>query len=171
MQKNGFTLLELMVTLAIASILISVGVPGFRNVIMDNRLVNHANQFVTSVNLARSSAVRFQRNATICASANFDAALPTCSGGSNWSQGWIVWVDKDRDDATDTNEIITVHEPLNGSVTLTSGAAGRFSYDARGFGTTAADDMTLCDNRDSETGRVIKVNNVGRTSVTRQTCS
>jgi type IV fimbrial biogenesis protein FimT len=171
MQKNGFTLLELMVTLAVAGILLSVGVPSFRNVIMDNRLVNHANQFVTSVNLARSAAVRYQRNATICASTNYDAALPTCSGTSNWSRGWIVWVDKDRDDATDANEIIAVHEPLTGAVSLTSGAVSRFSYDARGFGTTAADDMTLCDGRDSETGRVIKVNNVGRTNVSRQTCT
>jgi type IV fimbrial biogenesis protein FimT len=138
---------------------------------MDNRLVNHANQFVTSVNLARSAAVRYQRNATICASSNYDAALPTCSGSSDWSQGWIVWVDKDRDAATDDNEIITVHGPLTGAASLTSGAASRFGYDARGFGTTAAADMTLCDTRASETGRVIKVNNVGRTNVSRQTCT
>ena len=137
-------MLELLVTLAIAAILISVGVPGFRNVIMDNRLVNHANQFVTSVNLARSAAVRYQRNATICTSTNYDAAVPTCGGGSDWSRGWIVWVDKDRDDATDANEIISV---------------------------TAADNMALCDGRAAETGRLIKVNNVGRTSVSRNTCS
>jgi type IV fimbrial biogenesis protein FimT len=171
MQKNGFTLLELMVTLAIASILLSVGVPSFRNIIMDNRLVNHANQFVTSVNLARSAAVRYQRNATICTSANYSAAVPTCNGGSNWTQGWIVWVDKDRDDAIDANEIISVHEPLSGSVSLTSGGASRFTYDARGFSVTAADNMALCDGRDAETGRLIKVNNVGRTSVSRNTCS
>ena len=64
-RKHGFTLLELLVTLAVASILLSVGVPSFRGVIMDNRMVRDSNQFVASVNLARSAAVRFQRNATI----------------------------------------------------------------------------------------------------------
>ena len=58
MKKNGFSLLELMVTLAVAAVVLSVGVPSFRAVIMDNRLVSQANEFATSVSLARSSAVR-----------------------------------------------------------------------------------------------------------------
>ncbi len=160
-----------MVTVTIAGVLLSVGVPSFRNIILDNRLVNHANQFVTSVNLARSAAVRYQRNATICTSANYDASLPTCSSGNDWSRGWIVWVDKDRDSATDVNEILAVHEPLSGSASLTSGTVSRFTYDARGFAVTSADNLTLCDDRSSETGRVVKVNSVGRTNVSRQTCS
>ncbi len=55
--SRGFTLLELMVTLAVAAILLSVGVPTFRSVIMDNSLACQVNQFVTSVNMARSAAV------------------------------------------------------------------------------------------------------------------
>ncbi len=171
MQKNGFTLLELMVTLAIAAVLLSVGVPSFRGMMLDNRLVNEANQFVTAVNLARSAAVRYQRNATVCMTSNYSAAVPTCGGSNNWARGWIVWVDKDRDGATDANEVITVHEPVAGSITMTSAGASAFTYNARGFSTTGGDDISLCDDRSSETGRLIKVNNVGRTSVARQTCS
>ncbi len=171
MQRNGFTLLELMITLAVASILLSVGVPSFRGMILDNRLVNEANQFVTAVNLARSAAVRYQRNATVCVTTNYNATVPTCGGSSDWSTGWIVWVDKDRDGATDANEIIAVHEPIAGSITMTSTAASAFTYNSRGFGTTGGDNISLCDDRSSETGRLIKVNNVGRTNVSRQTCS
>lgn len=168
--QGGFTLLELITTMAIAAIVLSVGVPSFRGVIMDNRLVSQANQIVTSIKIARSAAVRYQRNATVCASSNFDAAVPSCSASNDWSNGWIVWVDKDRDATTDANEIISVFGPIHSASSLNSGAPG-FTYDARGFAATGGGDLTLCDNRTAETGRLIRVNAVGRTNVSRQGCS
>ena len=170
-RNSGFTLIELMVTLGVAAIILSVGVPSFRGVIMDNRLVSEANQFVTSVKMARSAAVRYQRPATVCSSDDFDAAVPTCSGDPDWSDGWIVWVDKDRNGATAANEIIAVFGPINDSSTLSSTVSSSFTYDARGFATTGGGDLTLCDSRTSEMGRLIKVNSVGRTNVARQGCS
>jgi type IV fimbrial biogenesis protein FimT len=170
-RENGFSLLELIVTLGIASILLSVGMPSFRSVIMDSRLVRDTNQFVASINLARSSAVRFQRNATVCASANFNVAVPGCSGSSDWSQGWIVWVDKDRDGATDANEIVAVQGPVNNMTTFSATNAALFSYDARGFGRSPADELMMCDDRSGETGRRIRVNAVGRTHVKQQGCT
>jgi len=170
-REKGFTLLELLVTLAIASILLSVGVPGFRSVIMDSRLVRDSNQFVGSINLARSAAVRFQRSATVCTSANFNAVLPSCSGSSDWSQGWVVWVDKDRDGAIDANEVLSVQEPIDSMTTFSATNAALFSYDARGFGSSPADELMMCDNRSGETGRRIRVNAAGRTHVKQQGCS
>jgi type IV fimbrial biogenesis protein FimT len=160
-----------MVVLAIASILISVGVPSFRGVVLDSRMVSEANQFVSSIGLARSSAVRFQRAAIICTSDDFSVAVPTCSGSTDWSNGWIVWVDKDRDNATDADEIISVQEPFSDTTTFTSTTANRFIYDARGFGLAAADTLTLCDNRTAETGRAVSVNAVGRTNVSQTNCT
>ena len=169
-KKNGFTLLELMITMAIVAIIVSLGVPNMRGVIMDNRMVSQTNQFVRSINLARSAAVRYQRNAIICISANYDAAVPTCAGGTDWSNGWIVWVDKDRDSATDANEIISVFPPLAENTNFFSLAVSNFTYDARGF-VNAGGDLTMCDNRTGEMGRFIRVNGVGRTNVSRQGCS
>jgi len=111
-RENGFSLIELMVTMSMAAIVLSIGVPSFRSVIMDNRLVTQANEFVTSVNLARSAAVRYQRNAMVCTSANYDAAVPSCTASTDWSNGWIVWVDKNRNAATDANEVLAVFAPL-----------------------------------------------------------
>ncbi len=170
-RNKGFTLLELMVTVGVAAILLSVGVPSFRTVIMDNRLVRDSNQFVASINLARSSAIRFQRNATICTSANYSATTPTCAASTDWSVGWIVWVDKDRDGATDVDEILSVHPPIDDSTAFSATSATLFSFDARGFGASPADSLTMCDSRSGEMGRSIKVNSVGRTNVTRQACS
>jgi len=170
-RDGGFTLIELIVTLAVAAIILSVGVPSFRGVIMDNRLVSQSNQFVTSVKMARSAAVRYQRPATVCSTANFDAAVPTCSADNDWSDGWFVWVDKNRDTLTDANEVIAVFGPINDASTLSSTTSSSFTYDARGFGTAGAGNLTLCDSRTAEMGRIIKVNSVGRTNVARQGCS
>lgn len=169
-KQKGFNLIELMVVLGIASIVLSVGVPTFRGVIMDNRMADQANQFVTSINAARSYAVRYQRNATICATANYSAAVPTCTATTDWSNGWFVWVDKNRDTITDANEVISVHEPLSDASTLSSTTASSFTYDARGFSVNPGDNLMLCDSRPAETGRSIRINNVGRTSVKRQSC-
>ena len=169
--SRGFTLLELMTTLAVAAIVVSVGVPTFRGVVNDSRLASQANEFVSAIAIARSAAVRYQRNATVCRSTNFDAAVPGCAAGTDWSVGWIVWVDKDSDAAIDANEILAVHEPLRGTTSLTSAAAGSFVYDARGFSTVGGDTLTLCDDRTGETGRRIRVNNVGRTNVALLGCT
>lgn len=169
-RNKGFTLLELMVTTAVAAILLAAAVPSFRTVVMDNRLVAQSNQFVGAVNLARSTAVRYQRNATACASANYDAAVPTCASSTDWSNGFIVWVDKDRDAVTDANEVVSVFGPLASGMTFTSAGTAGFTYDARGFG-NAGDDLTMCDTRTGEMGRLIRVNAVGRTNVSRQGCS
>ncbi len=170
-RSSGFTLLELMITLTVGAIVLSVGVPSFRAVIMDNRLVTQANQFVTSVSLARSAAVRYQRNATVCASANYDDPVPDCIATTDWSIGWIVWVDKDRDTVTDANEIVSVFEPLNDSLAFSSSGTAGFTYDSRGFSLAGGDDLVLCDDRTGETGRLIRVNAVGRTNVSRQGCT
>jgi type IV fimbrial biogenesis protein FimT len=169
--QNGFTLLELLVAITVAALLLGIGVPGFREITMNSRIIAQTNEFVSSVNLARSSAVRYQREATVCMSNDFSAAVPTCGGGTNWALGWIVWVDKDRDSATDADEILQVHEPLAGTSVLTSTTTGQFTYDARGFGLSGADTLTLCDSRTGETGRVIRINDVGRTNVGEQVCT
>ena len=169
-NERGFSLLELMVVLAVASIILTVGVPSFRAAVLDARMVSETNEFVSSVNLARAAAVQYQRNAVICTTADFSAAVPTCSGASDWTNGWIVWVDKDRDAAVDANEVLAVQEPLSDTTTF-SGGNDRFTYDARGFGLAGADTLTVCDNRSNETGRRVRVNAAGRTSVAQLTCS
>ena len=169
-RQGGFTLIELMVTIGILGIVLSVGVPSFRGIVMDNRMASQANLFATSIKLARSNAVKFQRSAIVCSSTNFDATVPTCADSNDWSTGWIVWVDKNRDTTANANEIISVSGPVHQASEL-KGTVKRFTYDGRGFATTAAGNMTLCDNRSGETGRIIKVNATGRTNVSQQGCT
>jgi type IV fimbrial biogenesis protein FimT len=169
-REGGFTLIELLVTIVILGIVLSVGVPSYRAIVMDNRLVSQANLFATSVKLARSNAVKFQRDATVCSSKEYDHDKPKCSDKTDWSEGWIVWVDKDDDSSADENEVIAVFGPVHEALELKSTTADRFTYDGRGFATTAAGDLTLCDNRSGEMGRFIRVNATGRTNISRQEC-
>ncbi len=169
--QRGVTLLELMIVLAVAGVLLSVGVPSFRNVIMDNRLTDQSNAFMAAVASTRSAAVRFQRNATICPLLDYEAALPSCNPGTDWSNGWMVWVDRDRDGAASAGEIVSVQEPMQDALTFESVGADPITYNARGFLTAGANDLELCDSRSGEEGRVIRINGVGRTEVARQVCT
>ena len=168
--QKGLTLLELLFALAIVSILLSMGVPSFRNVIMDNRLSDGSNAFMSSINAARSSAIRYQRQATVCPIADYDAAVLSCSGDRDWADGWMVWVDQNRDSLVGAGEILSTQEPMDNSISFQSATVTAISYDGRGFLTSGGDDLLMCDNRTNEEGRVIRINGVGRTEVARQVC-
>jgi type IV fimbrial biogenesis protein FimT len=169
-NQKGLTLLELLIVVAIASILLSVGVPSFRGVIMDSRLSDESNSFVASINAARSSAVRYQRNVTICPINDYEAVLPNCVDSTDWSNGYMVWVDRNRDSMTSAGEVLAVQEPMHSSLTFQSIVSSEMTYDARGFLVTGGDDLLICDDRSGEEGRVIRINGVGRTDVARQVC-
>ena len=171
MRQTGFTLFELLVALAVAAILVTAGLPRLHDMVRDNRITAQANHFVATMSAARSSAVRFQRPAVVCATSHFDSPVPTCSGSTDWSNGWIVWVDKNRDSTTTADEVVVVTPPVSGSITMDSGAVDRFSYDARGFGTSVADSLSFCDDREGETGRLISVNEAGRVNIDTLGCS
>ncbi len=170
-NENGFTLVELMITLAIVAILLTIGVPSFQTFILDNRLVTQANRIATDINMARSAAIKYQRSGKICVSSNSTTAAPSCTGGTDWSQGWIVWVDKNRDGSPDVpGEIVVAAEALSGTTTLTSTALSTISYDSRGFA-TITDTLTLCDDRTGEVGRNIDIRGAGRINISKNTTS
>jgi type IV fimbrial biogenesis protein FimT len=81
---GGFTLIELMITIAIAAILLTIGIPTFRTVIQNARTAGLASDITSAINLARAEAVRRGAPAQVCPSD--DGA--TCSGA--WTDGWVV---------------------------------------------------------------------------------
>ena len=81
---KGFTLIEVMVTVVVLVIVVTIGVPNFVNLLERNRVVATANDLLGSLQLARSEAVRLNTTAQVCSSSNGQS----CSGG--WADGWIV---------------------------------------------------------------------------------
>lgn len=88
--SKGFTLLELLVTLVIGFVLLSVGIPAIGSFIGNNRITTQANKFTKTIVLARSEAVKRKLPVAICSSTD----LATCADSTDWSIGWIVFTDE-----------------------------------------------------------------------------
>lgn len=88
-HTRGFTLIELVVTMAIAAVLMMVAVPNFVNFQRNSQLTSLTNSLVASIYAARGEAMKTGFNAFVVPTAN----------GSDWTTGWIVFVDNNGDDA------------------------------------------------------------------------
>lgn len=91
---SGFTLIELMVTLAVAAIVLSVAVPSFQTQLLNNRSIVLGEDFASAVNYTRSEAIKRAGRVSLCASK--DGA--TCVG--TWTDGFIAFVDTVAADTT-----------------------------------------------------------------------
>lgn len=164
MLSRGFTLIELMITIAIAAILLSVAVPNYQSFVTNTRLTTQANELMTDIALARSEAVKRNQRVTICISSDNQ----TCTGGTAWGVGRIVFVDFGTVGsfaAGDGDTILKVSQALTAGFTLTSANftnSAHFQFNGRG---SAPDDgaLTLC--KSGVVGRVISITATGRASV------
>ena len=91
----GVTLIELMVTIAVLAVLVTLAVPSFAGIINSNRLATAANELATSLQLARMEAIRRNAPVTMCASSDAEAENPSCDADS-WGQ-WVTFVDVNGD--------------------------------------------------------------------------
>jgi type IV fimbrial biogenesis protein FimT len=98
-RQKGFTLVELLITIVVVSILLAAAVPSFMQFIKNNRITGQANSFVVSTQMARNEAVKRGAGTTMCAA---NADMDGCSGSNNWTSGWIVFADLNRDGTINT---------------------------------------------------------------------
>ena len=103
MQKtNGFTLIELMVVLALVAIILSLAAPSFMNIIANNRVASVANELVTALNVGKSEAVRTGEHTVLCKSPDG----VQCDTSASWSDGWLLFQDTDNNQAVNDGERI-----------------------------------------------------------------
>lgn len=124
-KQSGFTLIEMLVTVSVLVILATVAVPSFTSIIRTNRAVSEANQVLSIITLARSEAIRRNRNVTVCASLDGER----CSGSTTWALGAIVFVDVapfgQRSTSDSREALLQSAVPLSQVSTITtSGLAG-----------------------------------------------
>jgi len=168
----GFTLIELMVTLAIMVIVITVGIPSFNTVIRDNRLVSQYNDLVTALSLARSEAIKNTTTVTLCDSAN----NATCLNLNQWELGWIVFTDVNGNGAVDAgiDTILRVGAPIGGPFANGNNTLRELGFASTGnsvqylptglMGGNTSGTFRVCDPRGAISARAVNINAVGRIS-------
>ena len=125
-HTNGFTLIELAVTLTVASILAVIAVPSYKQFVESGRLTAATNDFVGDLSYARIEAMKRGPSAQmgVCASADGAscAAAPT-----TWNAGWIIFVDADASGTYNTaggDAILKIHDALPSSISATTNPVG-----------------------------------------------
>ena len=123
-RKNGFTLIELAVTLTVAGILAAIAMPAYKQFVESGRLTTATNDLIADLTYARIEAMK-RGSVTqmgICASADGTscAALPT-----TWRSGWVVFIDAYNTgygayQTSDTITVLKVHEALPSSLAADS---------------------------------------------------
>lgn len=177
-SREGFTLLELMVVLAIAGVLLAVGIPSMTDFVRNSRITGAANDVMAALHFTRSEAVKRRLPVTLCTSTSpVTSANPTCAA-SAFLTGWIVFVDTNQSGQRDAGELVLLqHEAINTQITARSPVSPlQVTYLLSGFALNVnAARMVFCDQRGNtssggelSSARGILVSVTGRAGVTRE---
>jgi type IV fimbrial biogenesis protein FimT len=183
-RQNGFTLVELLITIVVVSVLLATAIPSFMQFIKNNRVTGQANSFVVSTHLARNESVKRGAGTTLCAA---NADLDGCSGSNDWSSGWITFSDLNRDGIINTATgaattgiscletedclIQTVAGPSRSTLTTNK---SNISFLPTGHTSTATGSTTFtleADDCEHNQKRSIIITAQGHTTITEQPCT
>lgn len=155
MKKTlGFTLVELMVALAVGIIILGIGIPAFTGLMGSNRATGYANEFVSALRLARSEAVKRGVGVKVCAEI-------ACSG-SDWQNGWLI--------ITDAGTLVRVWQEPEGNVTFKDAPAVIRFLPSGELSGQVADFSFQLEGCSGEQARTISISQIGRAEATHSAC-
>ncbi len=166
---KGFTLVELLVTIAVLAILLALGLPSFQGSLRSNRVATTTNELLATLSLARTESIRNTRGAAVCGSSDGTA----CDG--EWGQGWLVWSEAvNPNGAIDAGETVLRYTRVDARLQVDAPTAGTLRFDARGRLVGGAQAVGLqtapCPAGDALV-RTINVNPSGQVNTTKGTCA
>ncbi|MCD0247857.1 Tfp pilus assembly protein FimT/FimU [Xanthomonas melonis] len=164
---HGFTLVELMITIAVLAIVAAIGYPSFQGVIRSNRAATANNEVLGLLNLARSEALRSGQRGAICGSSNGTA----CDG--TWGGGILAWGDVNANGALDGGEPVLRYWLGNPKLVVQGPSTGVIAFDGRGRRVSAGDQQVSV-RPDQCSGqalmRTLLVNAAGQVRSRKDTC-
>jgi type IV fimbrial biogenesis protein FimT len=169
-RSRGLTLIELLMTLALAALLLGMAAPSMAAIMNSTKLTSTTNTFLAGLRLARSEAVRRGGRVAMCKSADGTA----CAATGGWEQGWIIFHDPNGNGVVDPGERLLQRTEAQDEGIVFSGTqnvARAITFTATGRNRTLAGGMqagtlTLCNKRDAAgPGRKIIIASGGRSRV------
>lgn len=153
--QTGFTLVELLITIAIAAVLMAIGVPSLTSFLADQAAAGNADEFAAAVRYSRTEAMKRGRAVTMCASTDPAANAPACNA-ADWMTGWAITV---------PGTVLRVQNALR-AMDSTTAAATTLTFAANGLVTGGPGTYTFVPvGGDRSKQRVVRVESTGRVRV------
>lgn len=157
MPNRGFTLVEMMLAVAVLAILLSIGLPAFGGLIDNQRMDSSVNSLVRGIQFTRTEAIRRNRHVTM---------TPL---QQDWNDGWVIFLDTNHNGRHDVGEqILRQEQPaLISHIHANTNIAGYLRYNAQGEsellnGGFQSGTFSLCPRQPGVQGRKVIINRVGR---------
>jgi type IV fimbrial biogenesis protein FimT len=152
-----------MIAVGLTALLLSMAVPALNTFTTNARQTSAINDFVSSMHIARSTAVTTNFRVTVCASSNGNSCEAV-----DWDQGWIVFTDRDSDQFVDGDEVIAAASDGIEGLSIQSGEFSQFlMYRPNGrvmnsSVTGNSGQFTVCDDRGADHAKVMIFDLSGR---------
>jgi type IV fimbrial biogenesis protein FimT len=165
-RQHGFTLGETLTTLAVLGISLSLAIPGLESLARDNARATAVNQLVATMHTARSEAITRNTPVAVCPSENHQ----NCTA-RNWESGWIRFVDNNRNQILDGDELILGVSPAVPGFIIRSEVFERaLGYEPSGRVVAAGSaqrsgEFTFCATGAGEPAQVVIINPVGEAAL------
>jgi len=161
-QHKGFSLIELLIALSILYIITSIAIPSMTNTITSLRQSGNLSTLFSQLQLARSKAILNNQTLIMCKTKDFKA----CDPDSEWSDGWLIFADKNNNKQFDENEnlVYRQHRLKRANKILYksfSGSDDFVLFYARGFSHTNGT-FLFCHERQAESSQSIIISRTGR---------
>ncbi|TAA41872.1 GspH/FimT family pseudopilin [Corallincola spongiicola] len=159
-KEIGFTLLELVVTMAIVAIVVAAAVPSFTTTAANSRGFAMANDYFNTLSVARGQAVTLSTTVTVC---NLDASN-NCS--SNWQNGVTAFIDSDNNGKFNgTDKKLREVDAIEDRDKVIANNSGRIVFNPEGMVSGTGITITVCPNKKGDQGREVIVAISGRIKI------
>lgn len=158
--NRGFTLADLLVTLAIVAILTTIAIPSFSYLIANDAMSAHINRFVSHIHYARSEAIKRRERIVICPTID----TSRCLLNGDWHEGWMVFVDSRPNRELDRNEelLLSVSEAPGGISMVSSRYRRRLVFQDSGMPLGSNITIRFCRPDEAVSPKALIMSNTGR---------
>jgi len=179
---RGLTLIELLITIAIAALLLSLAMPAMQQFVTQKAVASNSDELLSALRFARSEALKRSAPVTVCSGNGQVTAAAAQCGADTWSQGWLVFADVNGNGSFDkaTDQLLRVQQPLSPAQVVGPTASGNSSFVefvASGIVVTGAKSLTfkptlkVTDANYNKFTRTVCVNAQGRANLVSGTTS